>query len=246
MNKRVIVALSGAMGIEETKDLMEELQGEVRGFKFHAPRAIRFLQQGFDPFAAAKRYGYEIFADIKGHDNPEEVAEMVRDLEAAGADILTVHASGGETMLRKAVAARTHAKIFAVTVLTSMKDQDVEDTYRASKNEQVACGAALAYNCGCDGTISSAADLAYLDACAHVGNGRMLRCTPGIRFKDERVANDDQNQARVLTPREAMRVGADMLVIGRPITRAINPAAAARRAEAQAVEGLRARVVVAH
>ncbi len=160
---------------------------------------------------------------------------MVKDLEALGADIITIHASGDEDMLKAAVSARRTSKLLAITILTSMTEVQVRHTYDRSKNAAVAQMAALAYETGCDGTVSSPVDLTHLKTNPEVGNGKMIRCTPGIRWRDESVANDDQ--ARVMEPKDAVVAGAHWLVIGRPIIRARDPVAAAERAEAEAAEG---------
>lgn len=233
--KRIIIPISGSMGIDDTHGLVKSLATRVLGFKFHAPRAMRFLANGYNPFQDCKLHGHKIFVDIKGLDIPTEVGEMVKDLEALGADIITVHASGGRDMLEAAVAARQRSKLLAITILTSMSEAEVKDIYGYSKNVAIGKMAALAFETGFDGTVSSAVDLEHMKTLTDVGNGKMIRCTPGIRWRDENVANDDQ--ARVMEPKDAIIAGADWLVIGRPIIRAKEPIAAAERAEAEAADG---------
>jgi orotidine-5'-phosphate decarboxylase len=178
--------------------------------------------------------GRQVFLDLKYHDIPNTVASAVREAAQLGVSMLTVHASGGEKMLRAAAeAAGGHARegasvhvrplqIFAVTVLTSMDESELQQTGVSGKLlEQVLRLAATAIDAGCAGVVSSAREVKALRA--KLGEDFLI-VTPGVRP----AGSDHGDQARVVTPAEAIQSGATHIVVGRPITAAKDPAAAAR------------------
>jgi orotidine-5'-phosphate decarboxylase len=181
---------------------------------------------GPDGIRAIAALGRPVFADVKFHDIPNTVAGAAREIAKTGASIFNVHASGGEAMLRAAVEAsrgiNPDMKVIAVTVLTSLDDAAlVAVGQRGPASEQVVRLAALAKRCGLDGVVCSAHEIAAIrKAC---GKDFML-VVPGIRP----AGSDLADQRRVMTPREAADAGADILVIGRPINAAADPAAAAK------------------
>lgn len=165
----------------------------------------------------------DVFLDLKLHDIPNTVAGAVRSVLAIGPRLLTLHASGGTAMIaaaRDAVGA-AGPKLLAVTVLTSLDAEALHATGVAGgPRQQVLRLARLAMAAGADGLVCSPLEVAPLrDA---LGEAPLL-VVPGIR--PEGAAAHDQ--ARTLTPREAAEAGADWIVVGRPITRAPDPAAAA-------------------
>ena len=177
------------------------------------PSVVRELQQR----------GFEVFLDLKFHDIPNTVAGACRAAARLGVWMLNVHASGGEAMMRAArEAAGTVPRpplLIAVTVLTSLGEGDLPRVgLHGSVAENVERLAALAKGCGLDGVVCSAMEAPRLRA-AHGAGFKLV--TPGIRLAG--AAADDQ--ARVVTPAEALRLGADYLVIGRPITQAPDPVA---------------------
>ena len=178
--------------------------------------------------------GRQVFLDLKYHDIPNTVASAVREAAQLGVSMLTVHASGGEKMLRAAaeaagaharVAADVHVRplqILAVTVLTSMDESELQQTGVSSKLlEQVLRLAAMAIDAGCAGVVSSAREVKALRA--KLGEDFLI-VTPGVRP----AGSDHGDQARVVTPAEAIQAGATHIVVGRPITAAKDPASAAR------------------
>src|SRR5258706_956289 len=175
--------------------------------------------------------GLPVFVDVKFHDIPNTVAAASRELARLGAKIFNIHTSGGEVMMREAVAAARaidpEIKVIGVTVLTSI-DNTLLDAVgqRGPAAEQVVRLARLARQAGLDGVVCSAHEIGLIrNAC-----GRdFLLAGPGIRPAGADLAD----QRRVMTPAEAYAAGADILVIGRPITGASDPGAAARTIAAE-------------
>lgn len=172
--------------------------------------------------------GPRVFLDLKLHDIPATVGRAASNCAACGASMLTVHASGGRTMLEAAVQGARHGatqsppKVVAVTVLTSL-DREALSELEINKTpaDLVGIWAELAAESGLDGVVASAREAAALRR--EFGEG-LLIVTPGIRPASS--ASDDQR--RVVTPAEAIRAGADILVVGRPITGAEDPLEAAK------------------
>jgi orotidine-5'-phosphate decarboxylase len=169
--------------------------------------------------------GFDVFLDLKLHDIPNTAAGAVRSATQAGASLLTVHASGGPAMLAAAAEAASAPgapKLIAVTVLTSMDANELAATgVVGSPAEQVLRLAKLAKAAGIDGMVCSAEEVSTLRT--EMGPHTIL-VVPGIRPTG--AATEDQR--RIATPATAITQGASMLVVGRPITRATDPAAAAR------------------
>lgn len=168
--------------------------------------------------------GWSVFLDLKLHDIPATVAAAVRLAGGLGVEFITVHAGGGRQMIEAAVAARGGdgmPRVLGVTVLTSLDGAQLEEIGMRGGTEQgVARLADLAHSAGCDGVVSSPHEVAAIKA-AHGDD--FLAVSPGIRPAG--AAFDDQ--ARVATPADAVRAGADVLVVGRPIMNADDPAAVA-------------------
>jgi orotidine-5'-phosphate decarboxylase len=181
--------------------------------------------QGPEGIRKIAALGRPVFADVKFHDIPNTVAGAAREIAKLGASIFNIHASGGEAMMRAAKDAAASInpdmKIIAVTLLTSLDENDVAAVgYRGSAAEQVVRLASLAQKSGLDGVVCSAHEIAPIrKACGE----DFLLVVPGIRPAGAGLAD----QRRVMTPREAADAGADILVIGRPITGAADPGEAA-------------------
>jgi orotidine-5'-phosphate decarboxylase len=165
--------------------------------------------------------GVGLFLDLKLHDIPNTVAGAARSVARLKPKYLTVHASGGADMVRAAVDAAPDVSIAAVTVLTSLGDASLEQIGLAGPaSDAVRRLAALAVGAGAGALVCSPQEVAAVRA--EVGPGVVL-ITPGVRP----AGSDAQDQARVATPEQALKNGADLLVIGRPITGAADPGAAA-------------------
>jgi len=219
VQSRLIAALDFPT-LAEALRVAEGLKGRVGLVKvglelLHAegPEAVRRL-------VAA---GHRVFCDCKLHDIPNTVAGAARALAASGAGMLNVHVAGGLEMMRAAKEAVgvDGPLVIGVTVLTSLDQDDLSELgVGRPLDELVAALARLAREAGLDGVVASAREIGLVRAAC---GPDFLIVTPGIRPRHAEV----HDQKRTMTPGEAMRAGADYLVVGRPITQAADPAAAA-------------------
>jgi orotidine-5'-phosphate decarboxylase len=170
--------------------------------------------------------GRRVFLDLKYHDIPNTVAAAVREAAGLGVSMLTIHASGGGKMMRAATEAARNSNaalmVLAVTVLTSLDDYDLDKLgVHGRVKDQVLRLAALALADGCQGVVASAQEASELRSELE---GDFAIVTPGIRP----AGMEPGDQARVVTPAEAIAAGASHIVVGRPITGAADPASEAR------------------
>ena len=214
-----IMALAGALGTS-----VGTLKVGLTAFASCGPDLVTELAQTAD-----------VFLDLKLHDIPAQVAGAVAAAESLGPRFLTVHASGGRAMLAAAAEAADEVEILAVTVLTSLNGEDLSDIgMDGPASDQVARLADLALSAGVDGLVCSPLEVEMLRArFGSVSVGGPVLVVPGIRPQGS--AQGDQR--RTMTPFEALRAGADHIVIGRPITEASDPLAAARAILAGVSEG---------
>ncbi len=215
----VLVALD-TQTAEEAVRLAKAVAVEVGGFKV----GLRLLLgPGPATVAAVADLGKPVFADAKLHDIPSQVEAAARRLGEFGARWVSAHAAGGQAMLEAAevgLSAAGDGRVLAVTVMTSLTEADlVAGGMGGTPGKLSAKMSKLAARAGCEGVICSPRELGVV---ADVAPG-LLRVTPGIRP----AGLGDDDQARVATPLEAVGWGADWLVVGRPITAAADPAAAA-------------------
>jgi orotidine-5'-phosphate decarboxylase len=217
---RLIVALDFASS-QAAMDLVDQLQGSCRWFKVGMEL---YYSAGNAVVEHLRKRGFEVFLDLKLHDIPNTVGGAVRTVARAGASLLTVHASGGEAMLRAACEAATGPgapRLLAVTVLTSMDAGQLSGAGVCDPPAtQVLRLAKLAKTAGIDGLVCSAEEV---QAVREAMGPDALLVIPGIRPAGADLAD----QRRVATPADAIARGASMLVVGRPITQAADPAAAA-------------------
>ena len=194
------------------------VKDDVGGFKLGLEF---FAANGPDGVREVAALGLPIFLDLKLHDIPNTVAKAVAALAPLKPAVMTVHAAGGKAMLEAAkAAAPAGTRIVAVTVLTSLDGDDLSAAgVSGSPAEQVARLARLAKSAGLDGIVCSGAEVASISE--HWPDGFFV--VPGVRPE----GGDSGDQKRVVTPAQALGDGASILVIGRPITAADNPASAA-------------------
>jgi orotidine-5'-phosphate decarboxylase len=181
-----------------------------------------YLRYGPEVVASVRgASGVQIFLDLKLHDIPATVAAAARAVARLRPAMLTVHAAAGSAAVRAAAAALPDTRVVAVTVLTSLGEADLSGIGVAGPaSDAVLRLATLAVAAGARGLVCSPQEVAAVRA--EVGPDILL-ITPGVRP----AGSDTNDQARVATPEEALRAGADLLVIGRPITGAADPGAAA-------------------
>jgi orotidine-5'-phosphate decarboxylase len=218
---KIIVPLDVASP-EKARDLVQRLGGKVGWFKVGLQL---FTAVGPAIVEEIKKSGTKIFLDLKFHDIPNTVQQAVRSASALGADMLTIHLCGGSEMCRAAVAGRAESStlLLGVTVLTSLNDQALAEVgTKASVPEQVLLLATLAKAVGINGLVASPLEIASLRE--RFGSYFTI-VTPGVRP----IGTDPGDQKRVMTPAEALKAGSDYLVIGRPITAAVDPLAALNR-----------------
>ena len=201
---------------EQVRSFAGGLKLGLEFFSAHGPSGVR-------PFV---EMGMPVFLDLKYHDIPNTVAGAARAAARLGVSILNVHAQGGAQMMRAAVEAAKSVspatRVIAVTMLTSLGDEDLPSLgLKAPMADQVLRLAGLAQQCGLDGVVCSAHEIARLRQ--ELGPDFLL-VVPGIRP----AGADIGDQRRVMSPAQARDAGADILVIGRPITGAPDPARAAR------------------
>ncbi len=229
---RLIVALDHAEPAEARR-AVAELSVEVGRFKVGSGLFTRSGPGFVRELVAA---GHGVFLDLKFHDTPATVRGAVAAASDLGADLLTLHAAGGPAMVaaarEAADGARRPPRLLAVTVLTSLDAGDwarVSGPGGAAIPDAVRALAAMAIESGADGLVCSPREVAALRA--DLGPAPLL-VVPGIR-PGWMAAADHAGQARTATPAEAVAAGADLLVVGRAITSAADPAAAARRVAAE-------------
>ena len=237
VRQRLIFALDVA-SMAEVKEYVSLLKDEVGLFKvgkqlfLHGgPQVVRFIQNK----------GGEVFLDLKFHDIPRTVARTGVEATRLGVRMFDLHASGSLEMMHQTLVdvnkvcraeSLRRPKILAVTVLTSLNKEDLKRTgVTTGVENQVVRLAKLAQEAGMDGVVASPMEIARI---RRECGKNLLLVVPGVRSQGE--AWDDQK--RVLTPEEAMRIGADYLVVGKPIRDAKDPREAARQIAREMEQGL--------
>jgi orotidine-5'-phosphate decarboxylase len=221
---RIFVALD-TTDLDRATNLANQLVGMVGGVKM----GKEFLTvHGLEGVRKVAKCGMPVFLDTKFHDIPNTVASAIRAVLPLNPFVVNVHASGGAAMMRAAQSAVEEAEknrplLIAVTVLTSMTDEDLAEIgMQGPTEERVVALARLTQKSGLDGIVCSPLEIkAVRKACGP--NFKLM--VPGIRP----VWSSDNDQKRTTTPSNAIKLGADYLVIGRPITAAENPIEAAQK-----------------
>jgi len=220
----IVVALD--LPRHEALALAAILRGRVRWVKVGM---TLFYAEGPSIVSALMDLGFEVFLDLKLNDIPHQIEGATAAITRLGVGMFTVHASGGTAMMRAAVATSRRVaeesgfaapSVLAVTVLTSTSDEGLTEVgVTATATDQVSRLARLALDAGVDGIVCSPNEAKQVRACA--GPGALI-VTPGVRPSWAEAGD----QARVSTPKAAIEAGASHLVIGRPITAAVDPVAA--------------------
>ena len=202
----IIVAID-EVTFEKASTIIDSLDSQKCMVKIGS---VSFNSIGHEIISFAAEKGFDIFLDLKLHDIPNTVNKSIKGLSSLPIKMLTIHTSGGKEMMIAAMEAvsGSQIKVFGVTALTSLNNDDTNQIFQRTTSEQVNAMLDLAESAGIDGVVCSPHELELVTK-----RKTLLSITPGIRFQR---SNDDQK--RVMTPKEAINLGADYLVIGRPIT----------------------------
>ncbi|MBF0713453.1 orotidine-5'-phosphate decarboxylase [Gemella sp. GH3] len=219
MKREIIIALDFS-NLDLTLDFLNKFNGKKLFVKIGMEL---YLQNGPKVIEAIKNQGHKIFLDLKLHDIPNTVYGATLGLSKFNIDILTVHAAGGEEMMRAAKkgmidGGSNNTKVIAITQLTSTSEEKMlkEQLINVSLKESVLNYAKLAKESGLDGVVSSVYEVRdILEKCGE----EFLTVTPGIRLESD----DNGDQKRVATPLLAKEMGSTYIVVGRPITQSKNP-----------------------
>ena len=213
--KRIIVALDSD-NLNLSIKLVKKLKNEAFAFKIGYEFFYNF---GIDGYKLINKENVKIFLDLKLHDIPNTVKKGVEAISKLNPYFLTIHISGGDEMQKVTNISKKNIKILGVSVLTSLKPEDTKKIYNNDKIENIVSNFTQdALNNNLDGIICSPKEINIIKK---LSLNKLLIITPGIRPDNHIDSNDDQ--ARTMTPKEAIIAGADYLVIGRPITQSENP-----------------------
>jgi orotidine-5'-phosphate decarboxylase len=230
VNDRLIVALDVKSSAAAMR-LVEQFGDAVSFYKIGSPL---FTRTGPPIVSELKQQGKRIFLDLKFHDIPNTVAHAVDAAAALNVDLLTVHAGGGAAMIKAAreAAGEDGPRIMAVTVLTSFSVDDAEQVWGKqlhSLREEVTRMAQLAADAGAHGVIASPLEA---EALKRRYGPEFLVITPGIRP----AGAERGDQTRIATPADAIRAGADFLVVGRPVIEAADPRSAVLQMQEEMIQ----------
>ena len=210
IDPRIIVAID-TYDLAEANAILDQLDPTLCKVKVGS---VVFNALGNSFLQSVSKRGFKIFLDLKLHDIPHTVSETILGFQNFSIDMLTVHLSGGEKMLTKAMlAAKTiDAKIIGVSILTSLEESDTLELFNNNLNDQITYLFKIAKKTNLDGIVCSPLELEKANT---ILEPNTIKITPGIR----EVKTDD-DQARTMSAQEAIQKGASFLVIGRPITQA--------------------------
>ncbi len=222
LNERIIFALD-VSSPDVAKEWVNRLEGYIRFYKVGLQL---FLAGGFNIIDWIIERGNKVMVDLKFFDVPQTVASAVSQLKGRGITFTTVH--GNDEILKAAVSARNEIKILAVTVLTSLGQEDLKELgFQCSVSDLVLTRARRALKIGCDGVISSGLEAPALRN--ELGDNFLI-VVPGIRPVENQERDD---QKRIVDVKTAFLNGADYVVIGRPIRKATNPIAKVKEMQAE-------------
>ena len=215
-NKKIIVALDNNNNINKILNLVTLLKSEAFAFKIGYEFFFNF---GLSGYKEIKKICPSIFLDLKLHDIPNTVQKGIKAIDRLKPLLTTIHISGGDQMMKASTIDRKYTKILGVSVLTSLNNKQTHKYFNENNIETlVRKFAKQAKMQKLDGIVCSPKEIKLIRK--EVGK-KFIIVTPGIRQTKKRKVGDDQN--RVLSPIEAIELGANFLVIGRPITTASNP-----------------------
>jgi orotidine-5'-phosphate decarboxylase len=210
MSKPIIVAVDETQQ-SSFKQIVDSLDSNLCMIKVGS---VSFNVLGHEAIRYVSSKGFKIFLDLKLHDIPNTVKKSIEGLISLPINMMTIHTSGGLEMMKVAqnAVANTDIKIFGVTALTSLSDEDTSTIFKRTAYDQVEAMLDLAEEAQIDGVVCSPHELDLV-----VARKSLLSITPGIR-----LSSPEDDQSRVMTPKEAILKGANYIVVGRPITNAPN------------------------
>ncbi len=213
-DKRIIVALDSS-NIKEIKKIVLKLKNDVYAFKIGYQFFFNF---GIVGYKEIKRICPNIFLDLKLHDIPNTVKNGIEAINKLRPLLTTIHVSGGDEMMKSSLIKKRYTKILGVSVLTSLDKKQTIKYYKEDVVNLVKKFVKELKKNNLDGVVCSPKEIRFV---RKILGDKFLIVTPGIRLTNKKNIKDDQK--RTLTPLEAIKEGADLLVIGRPITSSKNP-----------------------
>tara|TARA_B100000683_G_C12345198_1_gene496448 strand:- start:50 stop:757 length:708 start_codon:yes stop_codon:yes gene_type:complete len=201
--------------LEQSKRLISKIQRYIGGIKIGLEF---FSKNGPSGFLEIQKLGIPIFLDLKLKDIPNTVKKSAQNLIDLKPDYLSIHLTGGLTMVKEVISIKKNTKILGVSMLTSLDEDDLKSFgYNLSNLDYVGNLAKIGEKAGVDGLVSSANEIPHLKS--HLNNTKMLFVTPGIRLSKNKM-ND---QKRINSPSQAIKNGSKMLIVGRSITQSGDP-----------------------
>lgn len=216
MNEKKIIVALDSNNLEYTKSIVQKLKQEAFAFKIGYEFFLNFGLKGYETI---QKENVKIFLDLKLHDIPNTVKNGIQALSKLKPYFTTIHLSGGDEMQRAAVSKKNNTKIIGVTILTSLdSNQTLKYNYNSNIKDIVKDFVLYAIKNKLDGIVCSPQEIKIIKK---ISLDNLLIITPGIRPSN--FINKKEDQKRFMTPKEAIKSGANYLVIGRPITQSTDP-----------------------
>jgi orotidine-5'-phosphate decarboxylase len=213
-DKKIIVALD-SNNFHDLKNIVDEIKSHIFAFKIGYEF---FLNFGLDGYKFIQNKNVNIFLDLKLHDIPNTIKHSIETIANLNPYFTTIHISGGDKMQQMASLSKKNVKILGVSILTSLDDMQTEKYYNSKNINDLICKfVKYAMENKLDGIVCSPHEIKLVKK---LSSGNLIIVTPGIRLKNY-SKNDDQK--RFMTPKQAVNLGADYIVIGRPITQSSDP-----------------------
>ena len=215
MNEKKIIVAIDSNNLSESKDLVDELKEHAFAFKIGYEF---FLNLGLDGYKIIKEKNVRIFLDLKLHDIPNTIKKAMEAIANLKPYFTTIHISGGDEMQRMSNLVKDSVKILGVSILTSINEAQAEKYYYLKDIKMIVSKfVKTAMENKLDGVVCSPHEIKQIK---EISNDKLLIITPGIRPESY---NQKDDQKRFMTPKQAIELGANFLVIGRPITKSSNP-----------------------
>ena len=212
---KIIFALD-TNNYNKIEKILKSISNDIHGVKIGYQFFFNFDSRGYN---LIKKKKLKIFFDFKLHDIPNTVYEALKAIKVFNPEMVTVHISGGNKMLTFAKKNLKKIKIIGVTALTSLNNKDIKQIYKRSNTKKLVSEMVkIALKNKLDGIVCSPEEIEIVKK---ISKEKLLIITPGIRLDQKNIKNDDQK--RIMTPGKAINLGADYLVIGRPILNSKNP-----------------------